>query len=163
MSEKKLQAQLVMHFSQRYPSRSGNLIGTFNETVNAAQGSNMLSLGLVKGCSDLIFINNEKRFIGIEVKYPNTRHNLIHVLEQCRFLIENAYCGWFCTSLNQFESITVYEGLSGGIHPNTVRSWCIEKMKSKLGEFSWKDTDDLIFLCNQYESKTKKKMPTVKF
>lgn len=163
MSEKKLQSQFVMHFSQRYPSRSGNLVGTFQETANAIQGSNMLSLGLVKGCSDLIYISKSKRFIGIEVKYPNTRHNLIHVLEQCRFLIENAYRGWFCSEMDHFKSILESDGQSGGIHPDTVRSWCIDLMKKKLGEFSWKDTDDLIFKANQWEAKNKKKMPTVKF
>lgn len=97
------------------------------------------------------------------MKAPNTRHDLVHILEQCRFIIENAGNGFFCTSVDSFWEIVMSDGLSGGIPAEAVRSWCINKMKSKLGEFSWKDTDDLIFICNKYEKKSGKKMPTIKF
>lgn len=163
MSEKKLQSKMVLKFSQEFPNRFGDLIGTFNETINAAQGANMLSLGLVKGLSDLIYINKDKRFVGIEVKYPNTYHDLIHILEQCRFLIENAHVGHFCISLEQFEKIIDSDGQFGGINPFEVRHICYEKIKSKMGEFNWDSVDDLIFEAHKWQKKTGKKLPKVKF
>ena len=161
--ELKLQAQMVLKFSQEYPERRGDLFATFQNTNSAIQGSNMLSAGLVAGVSDLIYIDSYGHLIGIEVKFPGEYHNLIHILDQCRFLIQNAHNGWFCNSLESFCSIVELDGISGGIHPEMVQAWCVNKMKEKIGEFNYKDTDDLIFIAQQYENRTKKKMPTIRF
>jgi hypothetical protein len=163
MSEKKLQSQMVLGFSQKHPDKSGDLIGTFNETISASQGTNRLSLGLVKGLSDLIYINSEKRFIAIEVKYPGTYHDLIHILEQCRFIHHNSHNGFFCKDIDSFWNIINSDGLHGGITVDAVRSWCIEAMRKKIGIFSWVCIDDLIFEANKWQKKTGKKMPKIKF
>lgn len=163
MNEAQLQAKCVLKFSQTYPERRGDLFATFQETVNAAQGSNMLSRGLIPGVPDLIYLDLARHFIGIEMKAENIRHNLIHILEQCRFLQHNTYNGHFCSSEQMFWDIIESDGEQGGLSYDTVRSWCIVLMQKKLGLFSWNDTDDLIFIANKWEKRSGKKMPSVKF
>lgn len=161
--EGKLQSTMVLHFSQTYPERYGDLFGTFHETTSAAQGSNMLSKGLIPGVSDLIYISTLKHLIGIEVKFPGTYHDTIHVLEQCRFLIENSHHGWFCTDLDQFKEIIHTDGKWGGIDPDDVLEMCKEKMQPKIELSGNESIDDLIFACNKYEKKSGKKVARVRF
>lgn len=161
--ELKLQAEMVLKFSQEYPKRRGDLFATFQTTSSVIQGSNMLSAGLVAGVSDLIYIDSYGQLVGIEVKFPGEYHNLIHILEQCRFLTENAHHGWFCASLEQFDEIIRTDGKWGGIDPCDVVDWCFEKMETKIELGGSESIDDLIFEANKYEKRTKKKMPTIRF
>jgi hypothetical protein len=163
MSEAKIQSQMVLHFSQEYPNRRGELFAAFQETNSAAQGSNMLSKGLISGVSDLIYIDALKRLVGIEVKAPNTYHDTIHVLEQCRFLIKNAFAGWFCTSLESFKEIIESDGKSGGISPYIIWESILEKHRDLLKLENSEPVDEIIFKCNQYKKRTGKNVPKFKF
>lgn len=121
MSEKHLQAKMVIEFSQAHPELRGRLFGNFSETISASKGANMLSLGLVRGVSDLIYIDDSFRVIGIEVKLPGTRHKVSHILEQCDWLEKCCYRGYFCTSIEMFWKII--NGMDG-VYPITVRRMC---------------------------------------
>jgi len=121
MSEKKLQSQMVIEFSQAFPELRGRLFATFSETISASQGANRLSLGLVRGTSDLIYIDEDFYTIGIEIKKEGTRHNAQHVLEQCDWLENCCYRGYFCTSVDMFWNII--QG-GNGISPEEVRERC---------------------------------------
>jgi len=160
MSEKKHQAKSVLWFSQQFPERRGDYFGTFQETINAAQGSNMLSLGLIGGVPDT-FLINDGTFTGIEWKAEGTYHDLVHILEQCRFLIKNCGTGWFCTSLEMFQNIVYKTGI--GIDPLDIVEKCRRILAKKINLSIQQDVDSLIFDAYQYKQKTKKNPPRVKF
>lgn len=163
MNEAQLQSQCVLWFSQEYPKRRGDLFATFQETNSAAQGSNMLSKGLIPGVSDIIYTDFQKRLIGIEMKAPNTYHDLIHVLEQCRFIRHNAYHGFFCTTLEDFKTIIESDGTNGMLKVEDVLMVVYQKMLKNIPLSGLSSIDDLIFQANRWEKKTKKKMPRIKF
>ena len=160
LSEKKLQAKSVLWFSQEFPERRGDYFSTFQETINEAQGSNMLSLGLIGGVPDT-FLIRDGIFTGIEWKAEETYHDLIHILEQCRFLINNCSTGWFCTSLDMFQGIVNDTGI--GIVPTDIVDECFSKIGTKVNLSGCESIDDLIFEANKWQKKTGKKMSKVKF
>jgi len=166
MSEKAEQTKMIMWFSQQYPERRGDVIATFNETVNAIQGANHLALGLIPGTSDLLHVDSEKHLIGIENKYVGTYHSTEHLLMQCKFILNNCYHGFFCLNLDMFKEIILSDGKTGGILPETIMMACREKL-SKVMPIETNDTiDDMLFKCNQWRDKEypkrKKKNPKLK-
>lgn len=120
-TEAKLQAKMVIDFSQKCPDQKGRLIGYFAETENKIEGATKLSLGLVKGASDLFYIRPDGRMTGIEVKAPNSRHNVQHLLEQCEWLIKVPVVGWFVDSVKMFWDV-IY-GCDPGISPYRVKEY----------------------------------------
>lgn len=105
MNEKQLQSKMVVAFSQAYPEQRGRLFATFQETLNAIQGSNRLSLGLIKGVSDLLYVTDKGELIGIEVKCSHSRHKASHVIEQANWLLKVPKKGYFCTSVEMLMDI----------------------------------------------------------
>ena len=120
-----LQAKMVIEFSQRHPEKRGGLIGYFATSDSYIQAAQKLSLGLVKGCSDLLYINKGE-LTGIEVKATGTSHDRIHIIEQCRWLLKVPKLGYFCDSIEMF-----WEIINGGngIDPIQVMLNC-EKLKT---------------------------------
>lgn len=124
--EHKLQAECVRYFSETYPERRGELFATFQETKSQGQGGVMLSLGLVSGVSDLLFVQ-DGFLIGIEMKCPETSHNTEHLIKQAKWLLKVPKRGCFCDSLDMFKEI-----IAGGegIDPKSVLEYC-KKVKTK--------------------------------
>ena len=124
--EHKLQAECVRYFSETYPERRGELFATFQETKSQGQGGVMLSLGLVSGVSDLLFVQ-DGFLTGIEMKCPETSHNTEHLIKQAKWLLKVPKRGYFCDSLDMFKEI-----IAGGegIDPKSVLEYC-EKVKTK--------------------------------
>ncbi|WAX17089.1 hypothetical protein PF672P2_00074 [Parabacteroides phage PF672P2] len=118
-NEHRLQSEMVISFSRLHPNDRGKLFATFQETESGAQGAQMLSLGLVRGVSDLLYIP-DGRLIGIEVKYPGSSHKVSHLIEQANWLIKVPHKGWFCDNLMTFNEII--EG-GEGIDPRKVLEW----------------------------------------
>ena len=131
-SESNLQASCVIQFSQKYPDQKGNLIGYFATSESQVQTSQKLSLGLVKNCSDLLYIKNGE-LIGIELKLPESRHDRLHLIGQASWLLKTPKIGWFCDSLEMF-----WEVVDGGvgINPQKVLDNCL-KIKTKT--VSWNE------------------------
>jgi len=145
--EQKLQSECVRWFSFDYPDRRGHLFATFQETLNAAQGSFRLSLGLVKGVSDLLFIDGGKLF-GIEMKVEGTQHNILHVLEQAYFISHVASGGGFCTSLDMFKVFIRSGGKQGLISPEIVIEMCRLKLQKKVADAKTATLKELIVIAN---------------
>lgn len=129
--EKRLQHDIVMDFSSKMPKDRGRLFATFSETKSAVQGSQMLSLGLIRGTSDLIYIDDDRHIIGIEIKEKGSRHNVKHVLEQANWLNNWCYRGYFCDSIECFWSII---NDSKGIDPKYIIEY-LNNIKTKT--FTW--------------------------
>ena len=108
--EHQLQAKCVKSYRE-YMANNGRIkeihrvFAYFAETENAIQGGVMLSLGLAKGASDLFYIDDEKRFIGIEMKEPNSSHRVDHLRRQAMWLQTIPYKGFFCDSEEMFWDI----------------------------------------------------------
>lgn len=131
-SEEKLQMEIVTQFANRFPEKRGRLFATFQNPTPEQHGL-WVSKGMVKGVSDLIYIDSEHRIIGIEVKHPEMDHNRTTVIDQANWLINNCYRGYFCTSVDMF-----WEILNGqnGIDPKKVL-----KIMEKMSTIRFKNVD----------------------
>ena len=135
--EHQLQAKCVDAFRKKLASQGRiqeihRLFGYFAETENAIQGAVMLSLGLAKGESDLFYIDDDKRIWGIEMKEPDSSHDVIHLKQQATWLKNIPYRGYFCDSIEMFWNI-INGGV--GIHPDII----MENLKDvKTKTISWK-------------------------
>jgi hypothetical protein len=79
--EQKLQAEIVMSFSQQCPEDRGLLWSVRNMTINIQDAMTQRAVGMVSGASDLMYFK-DNCFIGIEVKTPGSRHDKDHVQRQ---------------------------------------------------------------------------------
>ena len=129
-SEQKLQASCIIQFSQKYPEKRGFLFSYFANSDSAIQGAQKLSLGLVRGVSDLLYVEDGK-LIGVELKVSNSSHSRQHLIEQSRWLLSVPAHGFFCDSVEMFWNII--EGGSG-IDPEVVLENCLQK---KTGSVKW--------------------------
>lgn len=127
--EARLQSQMVIQFSQRHPEQRGRLIGYFATSESIIQTSQKLSLGLVKGASDLFYITEAGEMVGIEVKSPGSSHNRQHLVSQAEWLLKVPRRGYFCDSVEMFWNII--EGGSG-IDPEVVLENCLGKKSSTV-------------------------------
>ncbi len=130
--EQKLQADCCVQFSQKYPEKRGYLFSYFANSNSAIQGAQKLSLGLVRGVSDLLYVEDGE-LIGMELKVPNSSHSRSHLIEQSRWLLTVPKHGFFCDSIEIFWNII--EGGSG-IDPEVVLENCLEK---KTGSVKWEE------------------------
>ena len=138
-TEARLQAKMVIEFSQKRPEEKGCLIGYFAETENKIEGATKLSLGLVKGASDLLYVTKTSRLIGIEVKAPGSRHSVRHLQEQARWLMKVPFLGFFCDTLEMFWDIINYQA---GIRPKDVLEY-LEKVKTET--IAWDEVRNAVF------------------
>lgn len=112
-AEAKLQASIVIDFSQQRPDERGRLIGYFANTESMQDGAIKNSLGLVKSVSDLFYFTALGYVIGIEVKAIGEYHDVEHLRAQAKWLLNTPYKGFFCDSLEVFwRIINGGEGIS---------------------------------------------------
>jgi len=105
-NEKKLQAQMVMKFSQRYPYHRGRLFAVNNEASNNRHAMSLKALGVHKGVSDLIWCDGI--LVGIEIKAPGEKHSRSHIESQYNWglTITNAGGNYYIvTNLASFFSV----------------------------------------------------------
>jgi hypothetical protein len=108
MSELKLQSDISVEFSRRFPKMRGQLFHVSNERNNKVQAFQARAIGIIPGVSDFLFFErNHKRIhlieeldirlIGIEIKAPNSRHLVDHVRLQLEWgkVLESSGGRWF--------------------------------------------------------------------
>jgi len=108
-TEATLQSTCAKQFAERYPENRGRLFATF-QNPTPEQHNLWVAKGMVAGVSDMIYIDNQFRVIGIEMKQPGARHSKKSLERQCHFLINCCYRGYFCTSVEMFWDI-----INGGV------------------------------------------------
>lgn len=116
-TEDTLQASIVRAFNEKYPEQKGRLFATFQNPVVAQYGI-WIARGMIEGVSDLLYTDNQKRLIAIECKHVDRLHKRDHIIRQANWIINNAYSGGFCTSVDMFFNII--EGRSNGIDPRKL-------------------------------------------
>lgn len=126
-SEAQLQAYCFQWFHNTNPKKRGRLFSTFQEVSNKIEGSTKKAKGLVAGVSDFILSDEEFRIIGIEMKLPETSHDVEHLKQQAKWLLNCTYKGYFCDSFEMFVKI-----INGGegISPQKVLDR-LENVKTK--------------------------------
>lgn len=118
-TEDTLQASIVRAFNEKYPEQKGRLFATFQNPVVAQYGI-WIARGMIEGVSDLLYTDDRRRLIAIEVKHVDKLHRRDHIVRQANWIINNAYSGGFCTSVDMFFNII--EGRSNGIDPKKLLS-----------------------------------------
>ncbi len=108
-TEATLQSQCAKQFAERYPEKRGRLIATFQNPTPEQHGL-WVAKGMVAGVSDMIYIDEQFRVVGIEMKQIGARHSKTSLDRQCHFLINCCYRGYFCTSVEMF-----WEIINGGV------------------------------------------------
>lgn len=81
MKEVKLQSDIVIAFSQKWPKKRGQLVHLSNERNHYVQAFRAKAIGIVPGAADLIFFS--KKFnVATELKLPGSRHQVAHIKKQ---------------------------------------------------------------------------------
>lgn len=127
-SEAQLQSHCYLHIYNNHPELRGRLFATFQETRNEIEGGLKKSLGLFASVGDMVFIDDQKRYIGIEMKLKGTSHNVKHLKNQSLWLSSIPYKGYFCDDFDMFCGI-VLRG-EDGIDPRKVLE-SLEGVKTK--------------------------------
>lgn len=83
ITEAQLQFQIVTYFNNNYKAERKRLFEINNSTN---KGVTRKGMGLIKGVSDLGYINLLGGFIGLELKVKDSRHNIKHLETQCEWL-----------------------------------------------------------------------------
>lgn len=132
-NEHQLQAEIVTWWRNEHPERRGSLWGTFAEQ-NIQQAQFKRALGLERGLADLMMCDSQGRLIGMELKYPDTRHSSAHLLEQAHWLLTIPYKGYFVDSLDMAKGILL--GTGEGIDPHKIIEYIrTTNKKSVLWQF----------------------------
>ena len=134
-TEDTLQASIVRAFNERCPEQKGRLFATFQNPSGAGQYGIWIARGMVEGVSDLLYTDDQRRLVAIEVKHLEKLHKRDHIIRQANWIINNCYSGGFCVSIDMFFNII--EGRSNGIDPNYVLQH-LEKYSTK-GTIVFKD------------------------
>ena len=117
--EGRLQAECVLWYRNIWYKNPKHLWATFNEGKNV---NTKFSLGLIPGVSDLLYYEPTGRgLVGIEMKFPGETHEVRRIKTQAQWLIDVCSVGYFCDSLEMFQSIITG---GDGIDPSLVLSFC---------------------------------------
>ena len=118
--EGKIQSSIVKWFGETYPERRGALIAYFANPESKVQGGVMLSMGLMKDVSDLLYFTpgNDRYVVGFEIKAENTYHDVDHLRGQANWMLKFCKDGFFIDSLEMFKDVFLNGG--EGISPNKV-------------------------------------------
>jgi hypothetical protein len=127
-TEATLQSQCAKQFAERFPEKRGRLFATFQNPTPEQHGL-WVAKGMVAGVSDMIFIDDQFRVVGIEMKHQGSRHSRQSLERQCHFLINCCYRGYFCTSVQMFWDI-----INGGVG---IDPRLIEKKMEKLSTYQF--------------------------
>lgn len=79
-SEDKMQHELIMWFSQKYPEHHGDLFMVQNTSYSVKHGVKLRSMGLIKSVSDLLYWGELKA--ALELKAIDSKHDKEHVINQ---------------------------------------------------------------------------------
>ncbi len=127
MTEEKLQSDIAIAFSQRYPNKRGQLFHVSNERNNKVQAFKARAIGIVPGVADFVFFSREFN-VATELKTPESRHLVNHIIQQVNWgkTWEKQGNIWrLCRTVD--EAISCYEGNFKGL---TIQQ--VEEMLSKV-------------------------------
>jgi hypothetical protein len=136
MREEKLQSQVAIEFSQKYPEKYGQLFHISNERNNKVQAYKAKSIGIIPGVADFLFVS-KKRKVATELKAPGSRHLVSKVRKQIWWGKVWERCGkkfhWrLCRTVD--EAISCYLGDYKGMTIKEAEDY-INSVKTKTIKF----------------------------
>ena len=135
MSEIRLQSDIAQEFSVRFPKLKGQFFHVSNERNNKIQAYQALSIGIVRGVSDFIFFKksvfNGLYLLGIEVKEPESYHEVAHIQNQLKWGKKLEECGGHYYIVRSVSE--VIDLISTG-ETSALRIADVEKMISENGK-----------------------------
>lgn len=124
MSEEKLQSEIAVEFSQRFPKKKGQLFHVSNERNHKIQAFKARAIGIYPGVADFIFIS--KKFnVATELKAPGSYHKREKIEQQVEWgkVWEREGNIWrLC--ITKKEALSCYKGKFKGL--------TIEQVENKL-------------------------------
>ena len=106
MTEKQLQAKLILTFGQKYPQYRDLLFEVNNDTFSQHHAAARKAVGMVAGVSDLIFINPYNgKILGIELKAENSTHAQKHIHTQLNWGAQITNAGGYYILSSNIEFI----------------------------------------------------------
>jgi len=132
--EEKLQSDIAIEFSQRYPEKSGQLFHVSNERNNQVQAFKARSIGIIPGVADFLFFSTAFN-IATELKTPGSRHEVSRIRKQIEWAEVWTREGneWrLCQTVQ--EAISCYEGDFKGKTIKEVKKM-IKNIKTKTIKF----------------------------
>lgn len=123
MSEEKLQSDIAVAFSQRYPNKRGQLFHVSNERNNKIQAYRAKAIGIVAGVADFVFFS-ENFNVATELKVPGSRHEVEHIKTQMWWgeIWEKQGGIWrLCRTVE--EAMSCYEGDFKGLTLGDLNSY----------------------------------------
>lgn len=135
MTEDRRQHDIVMWFYQTYPHLDNQLFMVQNNTYSQAHGKRMVSMGLKKNVSDLLFYG-QNIFAGIEVKIEGSSHQREHIEGQLKFgesLIKNGH--FFILShkeqpIKQFITLLIESPEKAQNYANEINKYTYDLLQS---------------------------------
>lgn len=125
--EHKLQSQIAISFSQNRPNEKGLLFSVRNITLSPQDGQKQKAMGMIAGVSDFIYFREES-FVGMEIKFPNEKHDRRQIELQYEWgkkIVENGGFYFILTTLEGFWSVIDGNTLCKGVYS-------LEQIKEKL-------------------------------
>lgn len=134
MREDKLQSDIAIKFSQKYPKKSGQLFHVSNERNNKIQAFKARSIGIIPGVADFIFFS--KAFnVATELKVPGSRHEVAKIRKQIKWgrTWEKQGNVWrLCRTVK--EAMSCYKGKFKGMTLDEVETM-LDSVKTKTIKF----------------------------
>lgn len=134
MREEKLQSDIAVTFSQRYPEKFGQLFHVSNERNHKIQAFKARAIGIIPGVADFIYFS--KKFnVATELKTPESRHKVVSIKQQLKWakVWEKQGNVWrLCRTVD--EAISCYNGDFKGLTRQEVKKM-IKEVKTKTIKF----------------------------
>lgn len=134
MREDKLQSDIAVTFSQKYPKKSGQLFHVSNERNNKIQAFKARSIGIIPGVADFIFFSKSFN-VATELKVPGSRHEVAKVRKQVKWgrTWEKQGNVWrLCRTVK--EAMSCYKGKFKGMTLDEVEAM-LDSVKTKTIKF----------------------------
>lgn len=134
MKEVKLQSDITIAFSQKYPKKSGQLFHASNERNHKLQAFQARAIGIIPGVADFIFFSKDFN-VATELKIKGSRHEVARVRTQLKWAKtwEREGNVWrLCMTVK--EAMSCYKGKFKGMTIKEVEK-LLDSVKTKTIKF----------------------------
>lgn len=134
MTEEKLQSDIAIKFSQKHPTKSGQLFHVSNERNNQIQAFKARAIGIIPGVADFLFFSKDFN-VATELKTPGSRHEVVKIWKQIQWgrVWEREGNVWrLCRTAK--EALSCYKGKFQGLTLEQVETM-LKNVKTKTIKF----------------------------
>lgn len=133
--ELKLQSEIAVAFSDKWPDKRGQLMRIVNENASMYQRIIAKATGVAVGAADFLFFSKQRN-VATEIKYPGESHSVFTVKRQLKWgkVWESQGNVWrLCRNVK--EAMSCYKGKYKGLTIEEVESMIEGKSKTSKVKF----------------------------